>query len=660
MDGTNPHHSLHSHSRSQTSAEKAADVYQLTAECQALGSKLAKQFQTLSRLEAMHHTMAQAMAHETVLLGCVACSTAYRFATTIQNAEEWESTLCGHAEANKVWKDANDVIFSHLLRYDSKLVGFITSAEGSLLSHKLACMYNVEGPDDPSPSRAASPVLNYLAHSPIRSCSFFRTPSRETKMERSHSSSMSSTHSQEIKPTSLTGSGDEDSNGRPSTSQEGSETDEEDEASSNSEASRDGEGSDGRSSDGKGSSSGSEIAEEPSSEAEGSDTESSSSSSENDGEILTRVATPVKETKGGTLMKVTKGGNPNSSQMLSLLDLNSKDTVEEWKVQRHKDAQLLDKNFGELHDHMISKGHAKWNKCDTMICDHVDPCKEAKFLDPTGLPLDYMKHCEVFKSEKTNEYDLCRFYHVGLSGDLLNFPSPCKPATHELLSKFLLKARVLGCPNLVVVFVWDSASAICLLQELHVKDSLRHLLMEPKADAGGKAIKKLSIFLLYMYSGSNDISYMNHIMCEHYHANYRYRQCLNGVFTSRQQLKGHQKVCVGLPKEAKDHTSASPEKEQMSKDPSPNSQLSPSQSSQESSPASLHWCQCSKKKKSASTPKKADSTIKSRKSGKEESCKKVSKKSSQDKHCNEKMAKKEKHCDKDKADKGKSSKSSKK
>ena len=269
-----------------------------------------------------------------------------------------------------------------------------------------------------------------------------------------------------------------------------------------------------------------------------------------------------------------------------------------------------------------------------------------------------MKHCGVFKSKKTNEYDLCCFYHIGLSGDLLNFPSPCKPATHELLSKFLLKARVLGCPNLVVVFVWDSVSAICLLQELHIKDSLRHLPMEPKADAGGKAIKKLSFCLLCMYSGSNDISYMNHIVCEHYHANYRCRQCLNGVFTSRQQLKGHLKVCVGLPKEAEDHTSASPEKEQMSKDPSPNSQLSPSQSSQESSPASLHWCQCSKKK-SASTPKKADSTIKSSKSGKEESCKKVSKKSSQDKCCNEKMAKK-KHRDKDKADQGKSSKSSKK
>ena len=52
------------------STEKATEVYQLAAECWALGSKLAKQFQTLSRLEAMHHTMAQAMAHETAIKMC--------------------------------------------------------------------------------------------------------------------------------------------------------------------------------------------------------------------------------------------------------------------------------------------------------------------------------------------------------------------------------------------------------------------------------------------------------------------------------------------------------------------------------------------------------------------------------------------------------------
>ena len=36
------------------------------------------------------------------------------------------------AEANQAWKDANKVIFSNLLKYDSQLVAFISAAEGTL------------------------------------------------------------------------------------------------------------------------------------------------------------------------------------------------------------------------------------------------------------------------------------------------------------------------------------------------------------------------------------------------------------------------------------------------------------------------------------------------------------------------------------------------
>ena len=165
--------------------------------------------------------------------------------------------------------------------------------------------------------------------------------------------------------------------------------------------------------------------------------------------------------------------------------------------------------------------------------------------------------------------------------------------------------------------------------------------MEPKVDSGRKAIKKLSFCPLCMYSGSNHISDINHIVCGHYHANWGCGQCLNEVFTSRQQLKAHLKVYMGLPKEAEDHTPALPKKERTSKDPSPNPWLPPPQSSQGSSQVSPHRGQHSKKK-SASTPKKADSTTKSSKSSKEKS------------------PKKEKHHDKDKGDKGKSDKSSKK
>ena len=84
------------------SAEQATKIYQLATECQALGSDLAKWFISFCGLETLHRTMVQATAHETVLTGCLICSTAYTVAATIQQAEEWESTLHRlHDKTNK-------------------------------------------------------------------------------------------------------------------------------------------------------------------------------------------------------------------------------------------------------------------------------------------------------------------------------------------------------------------------------------------------------------------------------------------------------------------------------------------------------------------------------------------------------------------------------
>ena len=49
------------------STGQAVEIYQLAIECQALRVELSKQFQNLSGLEAIHHTVAQATAHETML-----------------------------------------------------------------------------------------------------------------------------------------------------------------------------------------------------------------------------------------------------------------------------------------------------------------------------------------------------------------------------------------------------------------------------------------------------------------------------------------------------------------------------------------------------------------------------------------------------------------
>ena len=147
--------------------------------------------------------------------------------------------------------------------------------------------------------------------------------------------------------------------------------------------------------------------------------------------------------------------------------------------------------LGVWRDHVLSKGHAGWKERDEMCCEHGEPSKELQNQDPTCLPLDYMKQCGVFKAKKTNKYDLCHFYCMELSGDLPPFPSPCEPATHGMLEELLRAAQALGHPNLLMAFARDSAMAVCLLQELHSKDSLKCLPLEQKSDADGKTVKKL-------------------------------------------------------------------------------------------------------------------------------------------------------------------------
>ena len=96
----------------------------------------------------------------------------------------------------------------------------------------------------------------------------------------------------------------------------------------------------------------------------------------------------------------------------------------------------------------------------------------------------------------------------------------------------------------------QSPNGFCkrLLQELHNKDSLKRLPLEPKSDADGKTVKKLSFCPFCLYNGSNDISYMNHIMSRHYGTVYGCGKCLKEVFLLGQQLKMHLKACVGFPK----------------------------------------------------------------------------------------------------------------
>ena len=241
-----------------------------------------------------------------------------------------------------------------------------------------------------------------------------------------------------------------------------------------------------------------------------------------------------------------------------------------------------------------------------------------------------MKQHGVFKVKKTNKYDLCHFYHVELSGGLPPFPSPCEPATRKMLEELLRVARALGHTNLLMAFARDSAMLVCLLQELHHKDSLKHLPLEPKSDADGKTVKKLSFCLFCLCSGSNDILYMKHIVGRHYGAASCCGKCLKEVFLLGQQLKMHLKVCAGFPK---GNTPSLSEKEPARQGAQESSQDSP--------------CHSQDLKKKLDSAKESSSHSKVHKSHKKS------------KHPKEGTPKKEKQ-DKDKVDKHKSEKSCKK
>ena len=112
------------------SRDQAAEIYQLVTECQELQAEVAQKFQHLSTLKTTQRIAAQATAHETINAGCMTHE-----AAGIQNM--LNPDVGGHkriwwwltVEANQVWKDTNDILLSHQLRYDAELMEFITETE---------------------------------------------------------------------------------------------------------------------------------------------------------------------------------------------------------------------------------------------------------------------------------------------------------------------------------------------------------------------------------------------------------------------------------------------------------------------------------------------------------------------------------------------------
>ena len=95
--------------------------------------------------------------------------------------------------------------------------------------------------------------------------------------------------------------------------------------------------------------------------------------------------------------------------------------------------------------------------------------------DPLGPPLDYMGEHQVFDGIRSDIYDLCWFYILGMRGDPPEFPAPREPATRGQIRDLLKLAHAIGQPYLIPVHSADSVTVISMLRELHTAACLQHL-----------------------------------------------------------------------------------------------------------------------------------------------------------------------------------------
>ena len=97
--------------------DQVNSIFGLASECQVLTVRLAKDFQVLSGLEAIHHNSIQGMTHEMLTLGHSAREAAYMaiLRDDITEAEHEAMThhLCSKADAT--WKKMHEVMYNHQL-----------------------------------------------------------------------------------------------------------------------------------------------------------------------------------------------------------------------------------------------------------------------------------------------------------------------------------------------------------------------------------------------------------------------------------------------------------------------------------------------------------------------------------------------------------------
>ena len=219
-------------------------------------------------------------------------------------------------------------------------------------------------------------------------------------------------------------------------------------------------------------------------------------------------------------------------------------------------AWLLDTPFDAWRHNIIANGIVGWATRDTMICDLLKHRKmQPNHPDPVGLPLGYMGECWVFDSIRSDIYDLCHFYTLGMTGNPPEFPTPQELVTHSQVRDLLKLAHSIGGPYLILAHSAYSVTAISMLWELHTTACL----WCPQVDLRDKSIKLLFCpFCTYVGGGGNNLSYLNHIIIVHYNASYGCGKCLKQAFVSSSTLHNHKKVCLRFTKKPATGLTASP------------------------------------------------------------------------------------------------------
>ena len=111
--------------------DQANSLYKLAAECQVFSIKLAKKFQVLLGLEAMHRNSIQGMVHETLTPGHSAQEATYSaiMQDRVPDNEHEAMTHRLHPEADATWKEMHEMMHNHQLQYDGQLATFLTGTK---------------------------------------------------------------------------------------------------------------------------------------------------------------------------------------------------------------------------------------------------------------------------------------------------------------------------------------------------------------------------------------------------------------------------------------------------------------------------------------------------------------------------------------------------